>query len=150
MSTYWDGTGKYQEQMEELTSKLMPAAGKCDTVAGELLRAANRLYYESYNNGWGNNVTGASNYLKMVLLPYTNYERKLKLVLNELHEYAGCGECRDNPESVDKGLDYVVDRVMEVINEQPALLTKENDIDMLDLYDEEDRYNWRREHEYED
>ena len=49
--SYWDNTGKYQEDLDRLTKKLMPAQGEAETIEGELIRAVNRLYYEYCNNG---------------------------------------------------------------------------------------------------
>ena len=63
-NTYWNNQGKYQVEYERLV-ELMPTSGKCDTVAGELIRAATRLAYDLYNNGMGNNTSGAANFLLM-------------------------------------------------------------------------------------
>lgn len=62
-NTYWNRLGKYQADYDRLV-KLMPAMGACDTVAGELIRSASRLGHDFYNNGMGNNTSGAVNFLK--------------------------------------------------------------------------------------
>lgn len=49
--SYWNKTGKYQKEYEELFDKLVPADGMADTYAGELLRAASKLYYRYFNDG---------------------------------------------------------------------------------------------------
>lgn len=48
----------------KLWDKLVPASGKCETVEGELLRAATRLTYDYYNNGFGNNWSNSYAYLR--------------------------------------------------------------------------------------
>jgi hypothetical protein len=60
---YWNNTGKYQEQYNNLKTGLLPPYGKAKTVEGELLRAASNLYYDYYNNGFCNNCSGEVNYL---------------------------------------------------------------------------------------
>lgn len=48
---YWQGEGKYQKELEELTNKLIPQSGEAETSHGELLRLYNRFAYDVYNNG---------------------------------------------------------------------------------------------------
>ena len=43
--TYWNDRGKYQKDFDELSEKLVPSSGKCDTVAGEILRAVTKLFF---------------------------------------------------------------------------------------------------------
>ena len=51
---YWNNEGAYETEMKELTDRFMPASGAAKTFVGEVVRAANRLYYEYCNNGNGN------------------------------------------------------------------------------------------------
>lgn len=53
---YWDNKGDHQKEWDELTEKLVPDMGAGDTVNVELVRGANRLYYDLFNNGNGNVV----------------------------------------------------------------------------------------------
>ena len=62
-NTYWSGTGTYQADYTRLV-ELMPGSGNADTLAGELVRACTRLAYDLYNNGMGNNTSGAVNMLR--------------------------------------------------------------------------------------
>ena len=48
---YWDNRGCYQTDLNRMLGKYVPATGKAETVIGEVLRAANNLYYEYFNNG---------------------------------------------------------------------------------------------------
>ena len=52
--SYWDKTGAYQSEYEELYHKYVPHRGEADTEIGKALRAVSNLYYEYYNNGNGN------------------------------------------------------------------------------------------------
>ena len=61
-NTYWNGNGEYQADYKRLV-ELMPAQGEADTLAGELIRCVSRLGHELYNNGMGNNSSGAANFL---------------------------------------------------------------------------------------
>lgn len=48
--TYWDETGRYQEQANQLKVKLR-VTGYCEDIALELFRATSIAYYDIYNNG---------------------------------------------------------------------------------------------------
>ena len=50
-NTYWNNNGKHQKEHGELWARLVPAEGKANTVAGEVLRAVSRLYYRWFNDG---------------------------------------------------------------------------------------------------
>jgi hypothetical protein len=52
--TYWSHQGKYTELYDDLYARLVPAMGEADTEAGKVLQAISRIYYDLYNNGWGN------------------------------------------------------------------------------------------------
>lgn len=48
----WGNLNKVDDLIfETLTDKYVPASGKCDTLAGEIIRAINRLVYRFYNDG---------------------------------------------------------------------------------------------------
>ena len=48
---YWYNEGVYDKEFTQLTEELVPATGMAKNLRGELVRAANRLYYEYCNNG---------------------------------------------------------------------------------------------------
>lgn len=61
---YWDNRGKYQKEYDILWDELVPAEGQADTQLGELLRLVSKVYYDRYNNGFGNGpFREASQYL---------------------------------------------------------------------------------------
>lgn len=105
---YWGGNGKHQKEYELLHSELVPAMGMAETVEGEILRAISRIYHDYFNNGFGNNWTGALNYLIKYgkidavelkeLVPYSNnriincdgnkkFEEMLEGMVNKNIEY---------------------------------------------------------------
>lgn len=49
--SYWEKSGAYAKEMDKLYDELVPAEGAAATLTGEIVRAANRLYYEFCNNG---------------------------------------------------------------------------------------------------
>lgn len=49
--SYWNSTGAYQKEYDELYAKLVPTSGSAASLNGELIRAVTRLSYEFYNNG---------------------------------------------------------------------------------------------------
>lgn len=49
--TYWEHTGAYTAEFNELHDRLVPPQGRARTVHGELLSSISRVYYDWYNNG---------------------------------------------------------------------------------------------------
>ena len=143
--TYWNHQGKFQTAYDELVN-LMPASGKCDTVAGELIRSVSRIGYQFYNNGFGNNVSGAVNFLrdKGAIDPDTYdtiYEYSRGRVYNG----------RYNGDNLQVAVERATDMTLEFITRNPVLLTMENSEDMFDyeedeLYYDEDGYEYEEEY----
>jgi 2'-5' RNA ligase len=51
---YWQGNGDHQKEYELLWEDLVPASGEASSPVGEALRQVSRIYYDLYNNGFGN------------------------------------------------------------------------------------------------
>jgi hypothetical protein len=51
--TYWSKNGKYEAEANAL-QELVPMMDNCATFKGEVWRAVTKIYYDYYNNGWGN------------------------------------------------------------------------------------------------
>ncbi len=51
---YFDGTSIHQEKYDQLFDSLVPERGEADTVKGETLRVAGRIYHDWFNNGFCN------------------------------------------------------------------------------------------------
>jgi len=64
MGRYWDHEGPQQAEYVKLHEELVPPSGPAETLEGECLRAAGKLHHEFFNNGGGNNVSGALVFLQ--------------------------------------------------------------------------------------
>lgn len=53
-ATYWEGKGKFQEAYEKIRKDFVPTSGPADKKEANLVIAVSNLYYDWYNNGWGN------------------------------------------------------------------------------------------------
>lgn len=79
-----------EDALDKLFKKLVPSAGKADTVEGELVRAIMRVWYRYYNDGdyffrgYGKETAGSSaTYLKNAGIP------GLKVAINKAQKEAG-------------------------------------------------------------
>lgn len=130
-NTYWNNNGKYQAQYDKMTEELVPASGNCETVAGELIRAASRLGYDFYNNGMGNNTSGAANFLmEKGAIQDGTYHTVYEYTRGRL--YNG----NYNGDGLHLAIESVVDQTVEFILNNPQLMTMENTEDMFDYEDE--------------
>lgn len=140
-NTYWNQKGRFQSEFDELC-KLMPPSGCCDTVAGELIRSANRLAYDFYNNGMGNNTSGAANFLreKGAIDPET-YATIYAYTRGTIYRghYEG--------DSLHTAIERAIDMTVEMIIRNPVLITQANTEDQFDYEDEFEQFD---EDEYED
>lgn len=59
-----DNPSEFITEYTKFWDALVPLSGKCETVEGELLRAATRINYDYYNNGFGNNWSNSYAYLR--------------------------------------------------------------------------------------
>jgi hypothetical protein len=129
VSKYWNNQGQYQGEFDQLTNTLMPAMGAAETVAGELVRAANRIYYDAFNNGFCNNTSGALKYLER----YLETDAEVMSAIRHIAPKTNSGGYSRITEETERSLDLLVDRVVENIRDRPELLTMANEIDLLDL-----------------
>lgn len=126
-NTYWNNQGWYQTEYDRL-AKLMPMMGKCDTVAGELIRAASRLGHDFYNNGMGNNTSGAVNFL----LHKDAIDDKTHATIYEYTrgvQYDG----RYEGDCLQVAIEHMVDLTIEFIRANPELETEKNTDDMFEF-----------------
>lgn len=126
ISGYWGDTGKYSKEWDALSDKLVKPSGKSTTIAGEAIRAASRLCYECYNNGWGNNVSGAYFYL-------SSFFDKYNVDFDEFSYFEDPsfdGRFQDEQKE-GKLIDQMIDNVYTVITKTyPSLQTTKNSKDM--------------------
>ena len=133
-NTYWNNAGKHQADYARLCDELIPAVGAADTVAGEILRSVTRLAYDLYNNGMGNNTSGAANFLlhKGVVDHETH---------STIYEYTRgmLYDGRYEGDALQVAVERTIDFAVEFILANPALTTAQNTEDMFD-YEEEDQH----------
>lgn len=133
-NTYWNRQGKFQTQFDELI-KLMPMSGNSDVVAGELIRAANRLAYDFYNNGMGNNTSGAVNFLK-------HHSAIAPEVYDVIHPWT-TGRIYNGDyegDALQVSIERMIDEVVEMIVRNPQLITMENTDDIFNYEEREQRF----------
>lgn len=132
IGNYYHGTGRFNKEFTELCA-LVPATGNCPTLQGELIRAVNRIGYDYWNNGFGNNTSGAMNFL-MLFLPATGEDhallRKLKRRLLPYLNSADFVEV-DMEDEVNQLVDLVTRVVMDMGEPIP------NTRDIFDFQDDD-------------
>lgn len=135
MNAYWNGKGRFQAEYNELVN-LMPAMGKSHVVAGELIRSVSRLGYDFYNNGMGNNTSGAANFLreKGAISPDT-YATIYEYTRGRI--YNG----RYNGDALQLAIESAVDQTVEFITRNPILITMPNEQDMFDFEEDFEDYS---------
>ena len=131
---YWHNAGKYQADYGRLCDELIPGMGAADTVAGEILRSVTRLAYDLYNNGMGNNTSGAVNFLlaKGVVDHETHatiYEYTRGMLYDGRYE----------GDALQVAIERTIDFAVEFILAHPGLTTTANGEDMFD-YEEEEQH----------
>ena len=128
MNNYYNGNGEYQSQFNTIFEEFVPASGSANTLAGECVRAISRINYDFYNNGFGNNTSGALNFVKS----YIYYE-----VYDTLSEFTRGRVYNDNygPDYIHKAVVKMTDQVLAMIVNNPQTMTIENKTDMFDLED---------------
>jgi len=150
-NTYWNKQGLYQAEYDDLIN-LMPASGNSDTVAGEMIRAVSRLAYDFYNNGMGNNTSGAVNFLdqKGVIT---------REVYNTIYPHTTGAVYRGdyNGDRFQVAIEQAIDETVGMIICNTGLITEANTEDMFDFsnpdepcYDDDEWDNEEEEYEEED
>jgi|TARA_B110000444_G_scaffold256174_1_gene291989 hypothetical protein len=116
-NTYWSNKGKYQKDYDRLLP-LMPLMGPAETVAGELIRAVSKLGHELYNNGMGNNSSGAVNFLKHNnVINQETYDTIYPMTRGRLYNGNYDGD------SFQKAVESAVDQTIEFLRKDPSLET---------------------------
>lgn len=123
-----------QDRIEVLFAELVPSMGKCDTVAGELVRAICKLRYEMYNNGFGNNVSGALCYIADEHVPgcIPEYKALIDHARGIIYNGNYSAEC-----ATVQAMDSLATKVLDYIDANPVLKTTANTTDMYDCGMEE-------------
>lgn len=133
-NTYWHGRGKHQAEYDRLIL-LMPDSGQCDTVAGELIRSATRLAYDLYNNGMGNNTSGAVNFLRAKgAITEQTHSTIYAYTRGRLYDghYEG--------DALQVAVEHMMDSTVEMVLANPQLETQPNSEDMFEYEDPEQHW----------
>ena len=133
-NTYWNNSGKFQAEYDELV-KLMPGSGNASTVAGELIRSVSRLGYDLYNNGMGNNTSGAVNFLREKgAIDADTHATIYAYTRGRLYEG------RYDGDDLQRAIERAVDMTVEMITRNPQLITMSNTEDMFDYGEPEQNF----------
>ena len=115
------------DQLQVYFDELVPAQGKADTVAGELVRAMMRILYRDYNDGdlfysgYGKETCGGSVVYLMDKLE--DLERPFRnIVENQYEDQYYTSELEDAA--------YML---IEYLNNHPELFTQKNDVDSRNI-----------------
>ena len=123
---------------DHLFDVLVPSSGKCDSLAGELIRAVNRLDYRWFNDGdrffedYGIETCGQPAYFLM------NFEINDELPLWDF--MMGVAEDNADDKYYESFLDELKNKVAEIVQDNPTLLALETN----------DMYEVAKVHEVED
>jgi len=142
MNRYWDNEGRYENEAKELNT-LMPSMGKCETLRGELWRAASKIYYDYYNNGFGNSWEAPAQFL----MDHLNLPDS---ITNVFYEYGGGHICSGSEENA---MEAMIDTVIEQIyvmedQETTDMWDTEFESGLFPEYIEDEYYDWDDEEEY--
>lgn len=133
-------------RINEKFERLVPATGKADTVAGEIVRAMCRIGYRWYNDG---DMIGQG-YGKETCNPAARFlgakvdDATARLLWNLMYEY-----CLLPDDLYEEKLDDVLAGVLDFLDANPELETTPNAEDMFD-YENPDEDVDDSEEEYED
>jgi len=125
MGRYWDGQGLHQADYDRLTEELIPMSGSTGSIEAESLRAASKLGYEFYNNGGGNNVSGALLFLKQHFPGFKNEW------WDALAPYV-TGQFPSSQEAIQATCEDIVDTVTVYVKSKNGVYTP-TELDMLDF-----------------
>jgi hypothetical protein len=126
--SYWDNEGKYEADAAQL-QQLVPDVGHSATFKGEVWRATVKIYYDYFNNGFGNDWTEAAAFLMdHVALP--------KTVCDMLY---ACGAGNMHHDGYVDEIELMVDTVIESLR------------NIEDRANTQDMWNWpvSRKHQFE-
>lgn len=132
-----------EERLSSLFDEFVPMEGKAATVAGEIVRAINRLAFRNYNDG---DHVGVG-YGRETCNPAARYlmEKCGRPALETLDSIWGMID----DDLYDKGLARLEDAVLEFLDANPGLRQLKNEEDMMDYCDATEDVD-RNDDEYEE
>jgi len=149
MTKYWNNAGTYQTELDAMSTTLVPHSGACDTLGGEVLRGAMKLYYDAFNNGFLNNTSGAAIFLNLCLLPNFKNEdyKELKDSLDLIIPLTNTDSYSTITKYVELALDTIVDYAVRFNIEYTKIATLPSDSEIFD-HQEDDFYEDEDEDSY--
>lgn len=150
---FWSGTHPDAARYSALAEELIPDSDNCDTLEGEFLRAATRIHYDLFNNGWGcNNWSGAVGFLKT----YIEHLPKLDMaLLDKVEEYSHGEPVPHGNKEWYTAQQIIVTAICEGVIQSITDVRTPNTVDMFDFQgdhyeEEEDEDYYEEEEDYED
>lgn len=138
-ATFWSRKSPLSAESERLHALLVPPEGKCETLEGELIRASSRIYYDYYNNGFGNNWSGAFKFLD----EHLGLKRTERNLLKSYARGRMVSRNRFNTDDrIPVALEEICGRVVQKIldMEKNKIAFTPNPGDMFDLQERNQRY----------
>lgn len=144
---YWDNTGRYEAEAAQL-QEMIPAMGQCNTYKGEVWRATTKIYWDYFNNGFGNTWTAPAAFL----MDHVKMPESVKSML-----YA-CANGNMGNDQYETEIELMVDTVIVALRD---VEDRANSVDMWEWpisykhrfeevnYDDEDDYYDEDEEAYE-
>lgn len=118
-----------ETRISTLFDELVPASGKADTVAGEIIRAVSRISYRNSNDG---DHVGVG-YGKETCNPAARY--LMEMAGREVREAVRNMWGIWDDDAYDKAVETLAEKVLAYIDEHPELKTTPNTEDMWDYID---------------
>ena len=136
---------KNAERLNALSDVLVPASGKCDSLAGELVRAAERIGYRFFNDG---DQIGVGYGKETCNAPARFLIKKAPKEIGDLVAALWGMVSEEGYEAV---LDILVGKVAEYVEDHPELREQPTD-DMWDFYDKNEDVDdsWEEDEEDDD
>ena len=120
--------------LNNLFESLVPASGPAKTLAGEVVRAAAKLRYDFYNNGMGNNTSGAINFLRdNSVVSHKTYDTIYDFSRGRI--YKGNYNLNDG---LHKAIEEMSQNVIDMVSRNPVMGSIKNEVDMFDFEDDFD------------
>jgi hypothetical protein len=118
---------RYFDDAQHIWKTLVPKSGQADTVQGELIRAIERLRWESQNNGngnWDNGFERFCDFLEQTLTVTPPFHedaiREIRADISRLRDY-------DHPYGEDDLYDRLSDRAIEFHRHLGRIVAREHD-----------------------
>lgn len=105
---FWNGNHPKSENLAKMVKKYIPLSGPTESIPAECFRAANRILYEYYNNGFCNNKSPEWNYLNNLFKGSDKFED----ALDEIRDYI-CGGLYNKIDYKSEILNNALNTIME-------------------------------------